>query len=200
MIYRVLLLLLFTVMAYLPMQGQLLSRLALDSVRTFRSMDRALKDPAAVYRLDLSGQKLKQVPEGIRQFTNLNALDLGRNKIKSLPPWFGELVHMQELRIARNKLVEFPGSICAMVHLKRLDMSRNALVGLPPCIGQLTELVSMDLWSNDLVDFPEEMEDLKALRYLDLRAIQFEQPEMDRIEELVPRAKVQFSAPCNCGY
>jgi leucine-rich repeat protein SHOC2 len=200
MITRVLLLLLLAAMGSLPVQGQLLDRLALDSVRTFRSLDRALKNPEAVYRLDLSGQKLKQVPEEIRQFTNLNALDLGRNKIKALPPWFGELVHMQELRLARNRLVEFPVSICAMVHMKRLDMSRNALVGLPPCIGRLTELVSLDLWSNDLVDFPEEMENLKALRYLDLRAIQFEQPEMDHIEQLVPRAKVQFSAPCNCGY
>jgi hypothetical protein len=27
----------------------------------------------------------------------------------------------------------------------------------------------------------------------------FEQPEMDRIQELLPKAKVYFSQPCNCG-
>jgi hypothetical protein len=37
------------------------------------------------------------------------------------------------------------------------------------------------------------------LRFLDLRAIMFEQPEMDRIQELLPKAKVYFSQPCNCG-
>ncbi len=179
--------------------GQLLDRAALDSVRTFRTIERAMKDPAVVYKLDLSGQKLKEIPEEVRRMVNLNSLDLGRNRLKKLPNWFGELVHLQELRVARNKLEDFPPMICELVHLKRLDMSRNALAALPACIGRLTELVSLDLWSNDLVDFPEEMEDMTALRFLDLRVIQFDQPDMDRIEQLVPRARVQFSPPCNCG-
>jgi hypothetical protein len=89
--------------------------------------------------------------------------------------------------------------ICRLEHLKRLDLSRNALTGLPACMGKLKELISLDLWSNDLADFPEEIEGMTALRFLDLRAIQFEQPEMDRIQELLPRAKVFFSQPCNCG-
>lgn len=180
-------------------QAQLLDRLGLDSVRTYRSVESAMKEPLAVYRLDLSGSKLKALPEELRQLRNLNHLDLGHNKLKELPAWLGELVHMQELRLSRNKFVEFPIGICDMVHLKRLDMSRNALVDLPPCIGKLTELFSLDLWSNDLFEFPEEMENLKALRFLDLRAIQFEVPEMERIQVLVPRATVHFSQPCNCG-
>jgi Leucine-rich repeat (LRR) protein len=106
---------------------------------------------------------------------------------------------LQELRVSRNKLVQFPEVICRLEHLKRLDLSRNALTGLPACMGKLKELISLDLWSNDLADFPEEIEGMTALRFLDLRAIQFEQPEMDRIQELLPRAKVFFSQPCNCG-
>lgn len=179
--------------------AQLLSQPALDSVRTYRSLEQALKEPDKVYRLDLSGSKLKEVPDGIRVFTNLNALDLGGNKLKAVPEWLGEFAYMQELRIAGNKLEHFPEAICRMGHLKRLDMSRNRITGLPPCMGRLKELVSLDLWSNDLADFPEEIEGMEALRFLDLRAIMFEQPEMDRIQELLPRAKVSFSQPCNCG-
>lgn len=196
---RNLLLFVACVMAPVLAQAQLLDRVALDSVPTFRSMERAMKDPLAVYRLDLSGSKLKAVPEEIRQMHNLNHLDLGNNKLKVIPEWIKELVHMQELRLSRNKLEAFPLGICDMVHLKRLDMSRNAIDGIPPCIGKLNELFSLDLWSNDLVDFPEEMERLEALRFMDLRAIQFEVPEMERIQGLVPRAKVHFSQPCNCG-
>jgi Leucine-rich repeat (LRR) protein len=182
-----------------PVHAQLLDAVALDSVRTYRSIERALKEPDQVFKLDLSGQKLKELPEELFLLKNLNALDLSNNKLKVLPERFGELVHMQDLRLSRNKLLDFPGSICRMTHMKRLDMSRNALVGLPPCIGALTELTSLDLWDNDLGEFPEELEHMTSLRFLDLRAIQFEQPEMEHIQNLLPKTKIYFSQPCNCG-
>ena len=190
--------LLFVSMAF-PATAQLLDRIALDSTRTFRSLERALQQPEAVHRLELTGKKYKEVPEDIRMFTNLNALDLGHNKLKELPSWFAELEYLQELRLSRNRFDKFPPSICRFKHLKRLDMSRNALPGLPECMGELKELVSLDLWSNDLAEFPEEIEGMEALRFFDLRAIQFEQYEMDRIQELLPKAKIWFSQPCNCG-
>lgn len=181
------------------LHAQLLGPAALDSVRTFRSLESAMKDPDQVYRLDLSGKKLKEVPDGIRAFKNLNALDLSSNKLRVIPTWFSDIPYLQELRVSRNKLVDFPAVICKLKRMKRLDLSRNALTGLPKCMGGLKELVSLDLWDNDLADFPDEIEGMEALRFMDLRAIQFEQREMDRIQELLPRAKVHFSPPCNCG-
>lgn len=179
--------------------AQLLSQAALDSVRTFRGIESAMKDPLKVFRLDLSRGKLKAVPEEIRAMKNLNALDLSRNKLRTLPAWIGELGYMQELRVSRNKLMAFPDVICSFVHLKRLDLSRNALPGLPACMGALAELVSLDLWSNDLVDFPPELEGMKALRFLDLRAIEFSQEEMQHIHDVLPWATIYFSQPCDCG-
>ena len=84
-------------------QAQLLSQVALDSVRTYRSSEKALKEPEKVYRLDLSGQKLKELPESVRQFKNLNALDLGHNKLRTLPDWIGEFRYMQEFSAGQNK-------------------------------------------------------------------------------------------------
>lgn len=185
--------------AVLPARAQLLDAVALDTVRTYRSLESALKDPDNVYRLDLSGQKLKVLPEELFRLKNLNALDLAGNKLKELPERLGELAHLQELRASRNKLTDVPKGLCKLVHLKRMDLSRNGLTGLPPCIGALKELVSLDLWDNDLADFPEEMADMGALRFMDLRAIQFEMPEMEHIQGLVPKAKIYFSQPCNCG-
>ena len=52
-------------------------------------------------------------------------------------------------------------------------MSRNALISLPACLGRLEQLTSLDLWSNDLASFPDELERMEALRYVDLRVIQF---------------------------
>ncbi|HRH39091.1 MAG TPA: hypothetical protein PK760_12130, partial [Flavobacteriales bacterium] len=74
--------------------AQLLTTAALDTVRTYHSLERALQEPDKVFRLDLSKSKLKEVPD-LRMFKNLNALDLSQNKLKSLPTWFGELKFMQ---------------------------------------------------------------------------------------------------------
>jgi leucine-rich repeat protein SHOC2 len=181
-------------------QAQLLRAPELDSARTYRNLQRALAQPELVYRLDLSGQKLKEVPEEVRLLVNLNALDLAHNKLKELPVWLGELRYMQEFRASRNKLEDFPAAICAFTHLKRLDLHRNRLTALPPCLGELKELMAMDLWSNDLGEFPEELAGMRGLRFMDLRAIQYNQEEIDHIRQLLPWAKINFSAPCNCGY
>ena len=179
--------------------AQLLDAVALDSMRTFRSLEKALENPDQVYRLDLSGQKLKEVPEGVYLLKNLNALDLSNNKLKVLPDRLQELRNMQEFRASRNKLTEVPKSLCRLTHLKRLDLSRNALTGLPTCVGAFKEIVSLDLWDNDLAEFPEEMAEMRALRFMDLRAIQFEVPEMEHLQSLLPSTKIYFSQPCNCG-
>lgn len=182
-----------------PAAAQLLSQAELDTVREHYSLESALKDPARVYRLQLTGKKLKELPEGIRQLTNLNALDLGRNKLRELPEWLGELPHMQEFRAPRNKLRQVPAAVCKWKHLKRLDLHQNEIEGLPACMGDLKEVVSLDLWSNDLAEFPDELKGMTGVRFIDLRVIQFDEKEQQQITDLFPKAKIFFSQPCNCG-
>ena len=64
--------------------------------------------------------------------------------------------------------------------------------GLPDCIGGLQDLVSLDLWSNDIASLPDDIADLRALRFLDMRVIQLEEGEIERIRELVPWAETYF--------
>jgi hypothetical protein len=78
-------------------------------------------------------------------------------------------------------------------------MHQNELAGLPACMGDLKELSSLDLWSNDLETFPDELKGMEALRFLDLRVIQFDEREMQQITDLFPQVKIFFSQPCNCG-
>lgn len=196
---RTLLLLALLLPAAPRLAAQLLTQAQLDSLPTYRSLQRALAEPEKAFKLDLSKQKLRAVPEELRMLRNLNALDLSGNRIKEFPAWMGELQSMQEFRASRNKLTEVPAAICKWRGLKRLDLSRNGITGLPKCMGQLKQLVSLDLWDTDLADFPKELQGMDALRFLDLRNIQFSQQEMDEIQELLPRVKIQFSQPCNCG-
>lgn len=193
------LLLLPLLLAAPRLAGQLLTQAQLDSLPTYRSLERALAEPGKAFKLDLSRRKLRTVPEELRQLRGLNALDLSGNRLKELPAWLGELQSMQEFRASRNRLGAIPPAVCQWRALKRLDLSRNAIIGLPKCMGQLKQLVSLDLWDNDLAEFPPEIAGMDALRFLDLRNIQFSQQEMDEIRELLPRARIQFSQPCNCG-
>ena len=180
-------------------RAQLLPQTTLDSVRTYYSLESALKDPEHVYRLVLAHKKLKEVPASIATLKNLNALDLGRNKLKELPEWLGDLQYMQEFSAPKNKFQSMPLVLCQWKHLKRLDLHQNEIPGLTACMGDLKELMSIDLWSNDLEDFPDELSGMTALKFMDLRVIQFDQTEMDKIEQLLPRTKIFFSQPCNCG-
>jgi len=198
MIIRVPALLLFASMAIIG-RAQLLPQTTLDSVKTFHSLESALKDPEHVYRLDLSHKKLKEVPATISALKNLNALDLGQNRLKELPEWLGDLQYMQEFRAPKNKFGAMPAIICQWKHLKRLDLHQNEITALLACMGELKDLTSIDLWSNDLEEFPDELSGMTALKFMDLRVIQFDQTEMDKIEQLLPRTKIFFSQPCNCG-
>ncbi len=191
--------LLLGLLATMPASAQLLTQTALDSTREYYSIESAMKEPEKVYRLQLTKKKLREVPPEIRQMKNLNALDLGRNKLAELPDWMDELVYMQEFRAGQNKFSEMPAVVCKWPHLKRLDLHQNEITGFLPCMGDLKELFSLDLWSNDLGEFPEEIRGMEALRFMDLRVIQFDQKEMEHIAELLPKVKIFFSQPCNCG-
>jgi Leucine-rich repeat (LRR) protein len=182
-----------------PVRAQLLSRLALDSTEAFTDINAALKNPEQVYSLDLSGQRLKEVPRDITKFINLNILDLSRNRIKEVPDFIAENTFLQELRLSKNRLKDFPGSICGLTNLDHLDLGKNNIDSIPPCIGQLEHLRVLDLWGNYISALPTEMSDLRSLRFMDLRVMVLSFDEIDAIVGMVPWAKVYYSEPCNCN-
>ena len=47
--------------------------------------------------LNLSGQGITELPEEIRQLSNLQTLDLRRNRLSTLSESFGELMNLQTL-------------------------------------------------------------------------------------------------------
>ncbi len=182
----------------LSAEAQLLSPAGLDSVKVFKNLERALRAPDQVYALDLSGNRLKVVPQELKQFTNLNKLILNKNKLKELPPFIAEFEYMQVLRLSNNKLDLFPPEICELEFLDHLDLGKNRIDTLPPCIENLTRLRILDLWGNDLGDFPDEIVACRSLRYIDMRTILLTEGELDRLTALLPWAKIYFDPPCDC--
>lgn len=193
-------LLFLLVFAFSVSRGQVLDTVRLDTLPIFTSLEKALVNPAAVYRLSLQKLKLKEVPAEIFTLSNLNELDLSKNKLTSIPPDIGKLGNLQVLKLSRNKLEKFPEEICPLENLLKLSIDQNRIDSISPCIGGLNRLVTIDAWNNDLSYFPDEMRKLKQLRWLDLRGILMSERELEHIEDLLRNAKVYADEPCNCDF
>jgi Leucine-rich repeat (LRR) protein len=180
-------------------QGQLLDSLTLDTLTAYTSLEAALKDPDKVIRLELRRKHLKAFPKEIFQFKNLQYLDLSKNDIEEIPAEIAQLTDLQYFSISKNELTTLPPQIGELKHLFYLNVNQNNLSSLPPQIGQLESLKNMDLWSNNIDKFPDEIRNLKELRILDLRVILIPDQEQERVQAMLPWAKVYFSPYCKCS-
>ncbi len=117
--------------------SQVLSVEELESKPVFKDIQEAEKNPANVFRLDLSGKDLTEIPQSISAFINLN-----------------------ELSIANNALAEFPKEILTLKNLQILHADHNQFLTLPAGIGDLTNLHTFSLNNNKLVSLPESFGNL----------------------------------------
>jgi Leucine-rich repeat (LRR) protein len=142
----------------------------------YNNLDSALSNPKQVITLDLSKQKLKEVPSKIILFENLERLILKRNRIK-----------------------EIPKELSSLTKLHYIDISSNYINEIPKELSSLT-LDTLIMWDNKLREFPLEYERMgQSLLYLDLRAIQMTKKEQKQIKKLFPKAKIRLAPYCNCN-
>lgn len=179
-------------------QSTLLDSLTLDTIQAYTSLEEALKNPDKVIKLELRKKKLKNFPKEIFQFKNLQYLDLSKNNIKEIPEEIEQLGSLQYLSLSKNKIESVPKQIGELTHLYFLNLNQNDLSALPPQIGKLSKLRNLDLWSNNIERFPNEMKELKSLKLLDLRVILIPDAEQERIQAMLPKAKIHFSPYCKC--
>jgi len=198
LISRIVLVFIFCLFSNLSFGQSLLDSLALRNQKIFKSLAVASVTPDSVFILDMSKQKLKEVPEEIRKFKNLQILNLSRNRLREVPVWIGELKNLQRIDISNNKLEVLTDSIGSCGNLIYLGLNRNILETLPRTIGRLEFLEVIELWDNEIISLPDEIKHLHNLKTLELRGILFSQEEQDQIHNLLPDTDVFFSPSCNC--
>ncbi|MDQ3047461.1 MAG: leucine-rich repeat domain-containing protein [Bacteroidota bacterium] len=179
-------------------QSRLLDSLTLDTLRSFTSLEEALKNPDKVIKLELRRKKYKTFPKEIFKFRNLQYLDLSKNSIAEIPPEIEQLKDLQYFSISKNGLEEFPAQMGELSNLYYLNANQNNLTGIPVSFGKLSKLKNLDLWSNNIERFPEELKYMKSLMVMDLRVILIPDAEQDRIQAMLPHTKVYFSPYCKC--
>jgi hypothetical protein len=119
-------------------------------------------------KVDLSGQKLKSIPNWVFKKTNLTELYLGSKTVTFYPP-LSSMVNTDA-----NELKELPEKIGELANLKILVLNTNKLKTLPSSIIKLTKLEVLDLSINKDLDIIEELDkisklpNLKVLKIVDV--------------------------------
>lgn len=176
----------------------------LDALETeiyqYTTLEEALAAPHdSVYSLKLKG-RLKKVPlEVFTQFPNLQWLDLSKNRLKEIPPQIGLLKNLKKLILFKNKIEALPPEIGQLEDLRELIINQNELETLPEEIGRLQKLRYIDMWSNNITHLPRSMGDMLALEEIDLRVIVLTEREQENIKEIFNNTTVKMDNHCNCG-
>jgi Leucine-rich repeat (LRR) protein len=174
---------------------------ALESeIYQYTSLEEALAAPRdSVYSLKLNG-RLKQIPlEVFTTFPNLQWLDLSKNRIREVPASIGMLKKLKKLILFKNLIETLPPEIGELSELQMLIINQNELLSLPTEISKLKKLRYLDMWSNNITVLPESMIEMPALEEVDLRVIVMTQNEQEAIKQTLQNAKVHMDQHCNCG-
>ena len=171
-----------------------------DTAKVWTDFEAALQRPENVLRLDLSRSKLKALDHRLQRFQYLRELNLDKNKIDTLPNWIGSLSTLERLSIRSNRLRSIPPAMLQLYALKELDLADNEIEGIPEDIDHMVSLEKLILWSNVVGHFPPSLSRLEHLVELDLLHNEMSFDEQIWVREILPQAKLHFSAPCQCQF
>ncbi len=155
-------------------------------------------DPDTIFGLDLSKQKLEEIPQEIYRFKALKYLDVSRNNLKELPDFLDSLTNLEVLDAGKNKLTAFPTAICRMGKLKTLVLNRNEFAAIPECIVFATALEFIDLWDTPVYAFPQGLSQLSELKKLDLQGIKYGPTFQEQLKAKLPGVEILMDLPCDC--
>ncbi|KAL8225701.1 hypothetical protein R6Q57_018258 [Mikania cordata] len=119
--------------------------------------DEVLELDRSVRTLDLTNNKLADIPEEIRKLINMQRLILADNLIEHLPRNMGKLQSLKLINLDQNRVSILPDELGQLVKLERLSISGNCLTTLPETIGSLRNLLLLNVSNNQLQFLPESI-------------------------------------------
>lgn len=137
----------------------------------------------------------------LQRFPNLRELDLSHLRLKAVPAEVFQLEKLRELNLSRNRINYMPPELGQLVQLRRLVINRNPIAYLPTTVGQLRQLEVIDAWNTLITELPLEIRALDTvLKTIDLRVVELDDWQQERMRKLLPHTEILFSPSCGCGH
>lgn len=122
-----------------------------------------------IENLSLLGNHLNELPNRFSEcLTNLVHLDLSNNRLSDLPNSLKDLQKLVYLSIDSNKFFYIPNIVSELFSLKTLIARNNCIENVPSSLENLTNLENLDLSSNRVKDLPSSYSRLNQLKCLSL--------------------------------
>ncbi|KAF2311231.1 hypothetical protein GH714_021094 [Hevea brasiliensis] len=119
--------------------------------------DEVLDLDKSVRTLDLTHNKLVDIPMEISKLVNMQRLILADNLIERLPMNLGKLQSLKVMMLDGNQITSLPDELGQLVRLERLSIQGNMLTFLPETIGSLRNLSLLNVSNNKLKTLPESI-------------------------------------------
>lgn len=124
--------------------------------------------------LDLSGNKLSQLPNHFPLLSKLKILFLSDNQFTHFPEILSQLPELEMVGFKSNKIMKIPQNAFPTL-LRWLILTNNQIKEIPPSIGKCHRLQKVMFAGNQLSTLPSEMSNCKNLELLRISANQFEE-------------------------
>lgn len=152
-------------------EQEIMSLTELQNEKVYRNLDSLPKNLELVYRVNLSENNLKTIPEIIFKLRNLQELNVSENYLSELNR-LEELKNLQILNIGWNDFKTFPNEITKLKKLKKLDIWWNEIRTFPKSFYENNvNIEELNLTSMSQFDFTNNLSKIhrfKNLRLLNL--------------------------------
>ncbi len=122
--------------------------------------------------------------KNINRLLQLEYLDLEGNQLLTVPEGIYHLKNLKYLYLSRNELDSLSDEISNLIHLKVLDVYSNQFDKLPASLGSLKELETLELgFSENLKEIPKELTQLKKLKNLSVKG-NFSKEQLEKYRKM----------------
>jgi hypothetical protein len=130
---------------------------------------REILDHTDLEVLDLSGNRLRDLPSDFDHLKNLRVLFLSSNEFEHVPEVLGALPQLEMVGFKSNRIEQVPAASLPE-RLRWFILTDNRVGALPPTLGERSRLQKLMLAGNRLESLPESMSRLRNLELLRISA------------------------------
>jgi len=139
---------------------------------TLEELEKAAENPEEVTEIDLEGKNLKELPEVIFKFPNLEVLYLGNNPELDWKKTFESLSKIKQLKgisLAQNNLKTLSEDLNKLENLEKIWLDLNTELDFSQAftvLAKLPKLKELSLRENTFEKIPDNIKNLKNLESL----------------------------------